>query len=121
MGTIRRFEELEAWKNSRRVACAIYDLTASGAFAKDFGLMDQIRRAAIGGMSNIAEGFDSRTDRGFIQFLGIARASLGEVKSQLYLALDRDYVDQQEFDSVYELCDKTSRQISKLINYLRTE
>jgi len=69
-------------------------------------------------MSNIAEGFDSRTDRSFVQYLGIARASLGEVKSQLYLALDRRYIEESQFNVALELCDKTARQISKLIEYL---
>ena len=118
MGTVRRIQDLEVWKSSRQLANAIYTLTASGALSRDFGLKDQMRRAAISGMSNIAEGFHSRTGRGFVQFLGVARASIGEVRSQLFLALDSNYIDQESFDAAYELCDKTSRQASRLIDYL---
>ena len=121
MGKARRIEELDVWKTGRELANVIYDLTNSGEFTQDFGLKDQIRRAAVGGMSNIAEGFHSRTDRGFANYLGIARASLGEVKSQLYLALDRKYIDHDGFEFAYELCDKSARQISKLMQYLEED
>lgn len=80
-----------------------------------------MRRAAVSGMSNITEGFYSRTNRGFVQFLGIARASIGEVRSQLFIALDRDYIDRERFDRAYELCDRTSRQTYRLIDYLETK
>ena len=120
MSAIQQFEELEAWKTSLKLATLIYDLTNVGAFAKDFCLKDQIRRAVISAMSNISEGFDSRTKRGFVHFLGIARASLSETKCQLYLALDLHYIGQEKFDSAYELCDKSARQISKLIKYLES-
>ncbi|UCF38013.1 MAG: four helix bundle protein [Acidobacteriota bacterium] len=118
MGTIGKFAELEAWTTGRELANLIYDLTDVGAFAKDFSLRDQLRRSAISAISNIAEGFDSRTHRGFVHFLGIATASLSKAKSQLYLALDRNYIDGKTFDAVYDLCDKTARQISKFIDYL---
>jgi len=119
METIRRFEDLNAWKAGRALVNTIYDLTDSGAFAKDFGLRDQIRRSAVSGISNVAEGFDSPSNRRFAHFLGIARASLSETKTQLYVALDREYISQRQFDHAYDLCDKTARQISRFITYLR--
>ena len=119
MGTLRRVQDLEVWKSSRQLTNIIYDLTAEGALARDFNLKDQMRRAAVSGMSNIAEGLHSRTDRGFIQFLGLARASVGELRSQLYLALDRSYINEESFETAIELCDKTACQSSRLIDYLK--
>jgi len=89
-------------------------LTDVPGFAKDFGLKDQIRRAVVSVMSNIAEGFESRTDAQFISFLGSARASAGEVRSQLYVALDCHYISQEQFNQAYELADKSARQVAGL-------
>jgi four helix bundle protein len=83
-------------------------------------LKDQIRRAAINTMSNIAEGFESRTQALFIDFLGRAKGSAGEVRSQLYIALDRQYVTQDQFDSGFDLADKCSRQIYRFMSYLKS-
>jgi four helix bundle protein len=94
MAVITCFEEIEAWLTARQLANLIYELTESGSFAKDFGLKDQIRRAAVSVMGNIAEGFESHTQALFIDFLGRAKGSAGEVRSQLYLALDRHYLTQ---------------------------
>jgi four helix bundle protein len=96
----------------------VYKLTEQGAFAKDFGLKDQIRRAAVSVMSNIAEGFESRTNTQFINYLGHAKGSSGEVRSQLYVALDLKYVTQKQFEDAFELADKSSRQIRRFIEYL---
>lgn len=85
MATITRFEDIEAWQTARQLANLIYDLTDQGAFARDYGLRDQIRRAAVSVMSNIAEGFESRTQSLFVDFLGRAKGSAGEVRSQLYM------------------------------------
>ncbi len=118
MTRINRFEDVEAWKTARKLANAVYALSGEGRFAKDYGLRDQIRRAAVSVMSNIAEGFDSRTDRLFRDYLGRARASAGEVRSQLYISLDLGYISKQQFEDAYDLADKVSRQLYKFIVYL---
>ncbi|WP_456427990.1 four helix bundle protein [Rhodocaloribacter sp.] len=118
MATIRRFEDLDAWQTARRLVKQIYELTSAGSFARDFGLRDQIQRASVSVMSNIAEGFESRTQALFIDYLGHARASAGEVRSQLYAALDLGYITEDQFEQAYELVDKVSRQIHRFIQYL---
>jgi four helix bundle protein len=120
MAGITRFEEIEAWKTTRRLTALIYTVSEQSGFAKDFGLKDQIRRASVSAMSNIAEGFESRTDTQFINFLGHAKGSSGEVRSQLYVALDLKYISQEQFAEAYELADKASRQISRFIDYLES-
>ena len=118
MPKITRFEDIEAWKTARKLSNQIYQLSGQGAFAKDFGLKDQIRRAAVSVMSNIAEGFDSRTDAQFRDYLGRARASAGEVRAQLYVSLDQRYTTKEQFDAAYDLADKVSRQLFRFISYL---
>lgn len=120
MATITRFEELDAWQTARDLANLVYDLSDDDPFASDFGLRDQIRRAAVSVMSNIAEGFNSRTQKVFIDLLGRARGSAAEVQSQLYLARDRSYISKNDFDEGYELADTASRQIHGLIRYLKS-
>ena len=120
MATIERFEELEAWQTGRELTNRVYDLSEDEPFASDFGLRDQIRRAAVSVMSNIAEGFNSRTQNVFIDLLGRARGSAAEVQSQLYLARDRDYISAAQFDEAYDLADTASRQIHGLIRYLNS-
>ncbi len=92
MGTITRFEEIEAWQKARQLSAAIYKTTNAGIFSRDFGLRDQIRRAAVSVMSNIAEGFDRGGNKEFIQFLYIAKGSAAEIQAQLYVALDAGYM-----------------------------
>lgn len=121
MATITRFEDIEAWQTARQLANLIYDLTDQGAFARDYSLKDQIRRAAVSVMSNIAEGFESRTQALFIDLLGRAKGSAGEVRSQLYIALDRKYITQAQFNEGYELADKASRQIYRFMAYLESK
>ena len=118
MAGITRFEEIESWKTARQLTLLIYKMAEQGAFAKDFGLKDQIRRAAVSVMSNIAEGFESRTNTQFVNYLGHAKASSGEVRSQLYVTLDLKYVSQEQFNEAFELADKASRQIRRFIEYL---
>lgn len=118
MAGINRFEEIEAWKTARQLTNLVYQFTTLGVFAKDYGLKDQIQRASVSIMSNIAEGFESRTDIQFINYLGHAEASSGEVRSQLYIALDLKYTSQEQFDSAYELADKVARQLNRFITYL---
>jgi four helix bundle protein len=121
MATITRFEEIEAWQTARELTRQIYTLTGSGQFARDFGLSDQIRRAAVSVLSNIAEGFESRTTSMFREYLGRAKASAGEVRAQAYVALDAGYIEQAEFKELYERCDKCSRQISRFMQYLASQ
>ena len=118
MAGITRFEEIEGWKTARELTSLIYRMTEQGAFAKDFGLKDQIRRASVSVMSNIAEGFESRTNNQFISYLGHAKGSSGETRSQLYVALDLKYITQEQFDTAFDLADKASRQIRRFIDYL---
>ena len=84
--TAKRFEELKVWQKAKELTNLIYQLSSSGSFARDFGLKDQMRRAAVSVMSNIAEGFESQTQALFIQFLGRAKGSVGELRAQLYIA-----------------------------------
>jgi four helix bundle protein len=118
MAGITRFEEIDGWRLARELTNMVYALTQQPAFAKDFGLRDQIRRAAVSVMSNIAEGFESRTDSQFINFLGMARASAGEVRSQLYIALDQKYISDEQFKNAFGLAEQCAQKISGFISYL---
>ena len=120
MPTITRFEDIEAWKTARALTRIVYTLTDQGNFAKDFGLKNQIQRAAVSVMSNIAEGFESRTQAQFVGYLGHSKASAGEVRCQLYIAMDLKYLNQEQFKQVFDLADKSSRQIARFIDYLET-
>jgi four helix bundle protein len=120
MATITRFEEIDAWKTARELTRMIYALTDQGNFAKDFGLKNQIQRASVSIMSNIAEGFESRTQARFIDFLGHAKASAGEVRCQLYIAMDLSYMNQEQFKQGFDLADKVSRQVYNFMSYLET-
>ncbi|MFA6920202.1 MAG: four helix bundle protein [Gallionella sp.] len=108
-GKIERFEDLIAWQKARLLTVEIYRITVHGEFAKDFGLRDQIRRAAVSVMSNIAEGFDRASRSEFHQFLVIAKASCAEVRSQLYVAQDVGYIDQDVFSSLNSGTEELSR------------
>lgn len=120
MTAITRFEEIEAWKISRQLTNMVYTLGNQTDFNRDFGLRDQMRRASVSVMSNIAEGFESRTDIQFINFLGFARASAGEVRAQLYVALDQRYIADEQFKDTYALAETCARQIAKFISYLES-
>ncbi len=120
MPTITRFEEIEAWKTARELTRMVYSLTEQDSFARDFGLKNQIQRAAVSVMSNIAEGFESRTQAQFLDYLGHAKASAGEVRCQLYVAFDLQYINQDQFNMVFDLADKSSRQIARFMSYLET-
>src|ERR1035437_2013819 len=119
MAKIERFEELTSWQKARELNRLVYNASKKGAFAKDFGLRDQMQRASVSVMSNIAEGFERGGDREFIQFLSNAIGSCGEVRSQLYAALDGEYLTQGEFDELCKLCLDVSRLISGFMTYLR--
>ena len=112
------FEDLRAWQTARALTNAVYEHTDAGAFSRDFGLRDQIQRAAVSIMSNIAEGFESRTKSQFIHYLGQAKASAGEVRCQLYVAKDQGYVEASEFDELCDQAEKVARQLYRLIQHL---
>lgn len=118
MAGITRFKEIEAWKTARQLTNLIYEFGNQTGFNKDFGLRDQIRRAGVSIMSNTAEGFESRTDSQFINFLGMAKASAGEVRAQLYVAFDQNYISEEQFKEAYALAETCARQIAKFIAYL---
>ncbi len=119
MGSIKSFEEFEVWKTAREITRRIYNLTKQKAFSGDFALRDQIRRASTSIMSNIAEGYEGQTESIFVRHLGIAKGSAGEVRSQLYVAMDQSYITEAEFKALNELAKKESRQLANLIQYLR--
>src|SRR6267143_950560 len=100
MVKISKFEDIESWKKARKLTNEIYQTTTSGDFVRDFGLKDQIRRASVSVLSNIAEGFERGGDKEFLQFLAIAKGSCGEVRAQLYIALDQGYLSQELFDNL---------------------
>src|SRR5512139_3496743 len=102
MAFVSRFEDLQAWQEARKLVNMVYKLTGSGLLAKDFGVRDQIQRASVSAMTNIAEGFDCESKAEFARFLGIARRSAVEVQSLLYAALDTGHISQEEFDLHYE-------------------
>jgi len=120
MGRIERFEDVESWKKGRELRKAIYACSKTEPFAKDFGLRDQIRRAAISITSNIAEGFERGGNREFIQFLSNSKGSCGEVRDQLYAALDESYISQQQFNCLYEQSLEVSRLLSGFMKYLQS-
>lgn len=120
MAKIEKFEDIEAWQKARELSKAVYTVTGDGAFARDFGLRDQIRRAAVSVMSNIAEGFDRGSNRELIQFLYIAKGSAAEVQAQLYVALDAGYLKQEQFQQLYDLTGNTSRLLGGFIRYLKS-
>ncbi len=119
MATFKRFEDIESWQLGRELTNRIYQMTNDGPFATDFGLKDQIRRASVSVMANIAEGFERNGNREFINFLSIAKGSAGEVRSLLYVALDQQYINQQTFQTIAVQCEEISRKISGLMKYLR--
>ena len=113
------FEEIRAWQSARRLTQRIYVVTDAGSFRQDFDLRRQIRRASVSIMSNIAEGFERDGRKEFISFLSIAKGSAGEVRSQLYVALDAEYLSETEFNEIVAVARLVSRQLSRLIRYLR--
>ncbi|MBW2640202.1 MAG: four helix bundle protein [Deltaproteobacteria bacterium] len=116
---IKQFEDIEAWQLARELARKVYRLTKKPRFAKDYGLKRQIQDAAGSSMHNIAEGFDSETNAEFIRFLRYAKRSCTEVQSELYLALDEEYVSTDEFKDVYEQARRTRAAIYGFIKYLK--
>ncbi len=117
---IKKFEDIDVWKEARKLVNMIYDLTSKSSFKKDFGLREQIQKAAVSCMSNVAEGFDSDTNQQFIQMLSYTKRSSSEVQSELYVALDREYITKEEFDGSYEQAKSVRKLANGFIRYLRT-
>ncbi len=115
----KRFEELPCWQKARELCEAVFEMITHSPFSKDFALKDQIWRAAGSVMDNIAEGFDDSSSREFIKFLGYSQRSCGEVQSQLYRALDCQYINKEQFGEVYELASECRKQIKGFRKYLR--
>ena len=113
------FEDLKVWQDTRKFVKSIYELTASESFKKDFGLKDQIQRAAVSIMNNIAEGFERNNNKEFIVFLKYSKGSAGEIRSMIYVALDLNYISKTTFEEYYENVIKIITQISNFIKYLK--
>jgi four helix bundle protein len=118
MARIERFEEVESWQAARLLVKEIYALSHAAHFVRDWALQNQIRRAAISVMSNIAEGFECQSNKMLVRHLYIAKGSAGEVRSQLYVCLDQEYINEQQFRAACEQAMKCSRLISGFIKYL---
>ena len=116
--TINRFEDLEIWKNARSLCKRIRDFSIDSSLSKDYSLKDQILRSSGSVMDNIAEGFERDGKKEFIQFLYIAKGSLGETRSQVYRCLDANHLNEEQFTSLINDCLNLSAQIKKFINYL---
>ena len=120
MPAIKRFEDIKAWQEARKLVNMVYNaINSSKAFKDDFRLKNQCIGAVISVMGNIPEGFVRRSNKEFIQFLFIAMSSAAEVQSHLYIALDQNYITHKQFNEIYEQAEKTSRMISAFIKYLR--
>ncbi len=115
---IQKFEDIEAWKKSRDLVNTIYQLTNNEGFSKDWWLKDQIRRAWVSVLSNIAEWFERQSDSEFKKFLYYAKWSVGEVRTQLYIAYDQNYISKEELETNIQSCLEIARMISKFITYL---
>ncbi len=119
MVKINKFEDIESWKKARELTNDIYQLTTIGLFVRDYGLKDQIRRAAVSILSNIAEGFERGGDKEFLQFLAIAKGSSGEVRAQLYVALDQGYLSLESFNRISKNAVEVGQLLAGLMRYLK--
>ena len=118
MATIKRFEDLECWQEARKFVQLIYDLTRKGKFHKDFRLVNQITDSAVSSMANIAEGFHRKSNKDFMKFLDYSRASVAETLSHCYVALDQEYINQEELELVKEQADVVWKMVNNFISYL---
>ncbi len=119
MAQFRKFEEIQAWQKAREVTLAVYRVSGSGNFARDFGLKDQIRRASVSIMANIAEGHGRRTNVEFANFLNFARGSVAEAQSHLHIAHGLGYIETGQFQELYDRLTEISRMTLSLAKYLR--
>jgi four helix bundle protein len=120
MPTIEKFEDIVAWKKAMELCDSIYSVTAKDKFSKDFGLKDQIRRASVSVVSNIAEGFERESKNQFVYFLIIAKGSAGELRAQIYIAKNQNYITMEEFKLLNNKVIEVSKTISGFITYLRS-
>jgi four helix bundle protein len=119
---ITRFEDIQTWQEARKLVKMVYELIRKNErFSRDFRLVNQIQAAAVSSMSNIAEGFSRKGHKEFVQFLFISKSSVAEVQSQLYVALDQEYISQSDFKAVYEQTDIVSKMSSSFISYLNSQ
>jgi four helix bundle protein len=121
MAGIKRFEEIIAWQKARQLVRETYRVCGVAPFSRDFGLKDQICRAAVSAMTNVAEGFGRKSSRDFAHFLDVARGSTLEVQSLLYVAHDLEYLELDEFEKLYRLAEETVSVIGGLTSYLRNQ
>ncbi len=119
MATAKKFEDLDVWVSAKELAVLIYKITDDGQLKKDFGLKDQLRRASVSIVSNIAEGFERNGNKEFVQFLSFAKGSAGEVRAQLYIAKELNYFDEETFNLMSEKATSISKMLSGLMNYLK--
>ena len=117
---VKAFEDLQVWKDAREFVKSIYALTSSSHFNRDYGLKEQIQRASVSIMNNLTEGFERDNNKEYIKFLGYSKGSAGEVISMLYVALDLNYITQEQFDLAYNSSLSIIKQLSNFIKYLRT-
>ena len=116
----RRFEEMPVWQDARKLTAMIYRLTQGPKLARDFGLRDQLQRSAVLVMSNIAEGYERATNKELLLFISYAKGSAGEIRSQLYVALDLNYINENQFQEGHALCVLVSSQLTRFANYLKS-
>jgi four helix bundle protein len=119
---ITRFEDIDAWKEARKLVKMVYDVVnKSPKFRRDFRLVNQMQDASVSSMSNIPEGFSRKSNKEFIQFLFISKSSAAEVQSQLYVALDQDYITQDDFERIYNQAEIMSKMDSGFVKYLESQ
>jgi four helix bundle protein len=118
MGKIERFEDIQAWQKARELNRNIYNITKNSHFSKDFSLRDQIRRASVSIMANIAEGFGRRSKKEFSNFLNMSHGSAAEIQCHLYVALDQNYINKNDFQELYDKVAEVSKMIQGFMNYL---
>ena len=118
MATIKRFEELDCWREARSFVRMVYTLTKKEDFKRDFDLIHQIRRSAISSMANIAEGFHRNSSKDFLKFLDYSRSSIAETISHTYIAFDQNYISKKEMNELQETGDCVWKKINGLVSYL---
>jgi len=119
MATLKNFESLDVWAQSRVLTNRVYEMTRLSGFRNEFSLKDQLKRAAVSVMSNIAEGYERNNNKEFVYFLSVAKGSCGEIQSLLYVALDQKFIISEHFDDLYNKVNDISKMIYGLINYLK--
>ena len=116
---IEKFEDIKSWQAGRKLTKAVYEMSSAGQFGRDYGLRDQIQRASVSVMANIAEGYDSLSNKEFVRFLGYALRSATEVQSHLYVALDQAYASQDQFNAIYQQAIEVKSLLHGFLRYLR--